>query len=210
MNDLLIDDPHILAVPIHDNGESLLEVSDALRAAQCSSHTPLVRMTVLDRLLIANASLARSGCSLQVIEGYRSPARQRQIFETAIAALRAEKPLASVDELRALATTFASPPRTDAPHATGGAVDVVVVDGLGETLDMGSQFDMPWYESEGRAATRATVNGVASAHRAMLTDAMSDAGFVNYPYEWWHWSYGDQYWAWHQGQPTAKYAGVVS
>ena len=24
---------------------------------------------------------------------------------------------------------------------------------------------------------------------------MEKAGFINYPAEWWHWSYGDCYWA---------------
>ena len=24
--------------------------------------------------------------------------------------------------------------------------------------------------------------------------AMHGAGFVNYPHEWWHWSYGDRFW----------------
>ncbi|MDT7587682.1 MAG: zinc D-Ala-D-Ala dipeptidase, partial [Pseudonocardiales bacterium] len=25
--------------------------------------------------------------------------------------------------------------------------------------------------------------------------ALHSVGFVNYPTEWWHWSYGDRYWA---------------
>ncbi|WP_326954540.1 M15 family metallopeptidase [Amycolatopsis sp. NBC_01286] len=29
----------------------------------------------------------------------------------------------------------------------------------------------------------------------LLIGAMSAGGFVNYPSEWWHWSYGDRYWA---------------
>jgi D-alanyl-D-alanine dipeptidase len=26
------------------------------------------------------------------------------------------------------------------------------------------------------------------------------AGFVNYPSEWWHWSYGDKYWGFAKGK----------
>jgi hypothetical protein len=28
---------------------------------------------------------------------------------------------------------------------------------------------------------------------------------INYPTEWWHYSYGDRYWAYHQNQPHAIY-----
>jgi len=28
---------------------------------------------------------------------------------------------------------------------------------------------------------------------------------VNYPTEWWHWSYGDRYWAFVTGAPHALY-----
>ena len=38
---------------------------------------------------------------------------------------------------------------------------------------------------------------------------MTGAGFVNYPTEWWHWSYGDRYWALQSGQRVARYATVV-
>jgi D-alanyl-D-alanine dipeptidase len=34
---------------------------------------------------------------------------------------------------------------------------------------------------------------VTSQKAAMLTGAMTAAGFVNYPAEWRHWPYGEQY-----------------
>jgi D-alanyl-D-alanine dipeptidase len=34
---------------------------------------------------------------------------------------------------------------------------------------------------------------------------MSTAGFLNYPTEWWHFSYGDRYWALDTGEQTAIY-----
>jgi D-alanyl-D-alanine dipeptidase len=33
------------------------------------------------------------------------------------------------------------------------------------------------------------------ANRTILAAATRAADFVNYPLEWWHWSYGDRYWA---------------
>jgi len=34
---------------------------------------------------------------------------------------------------------------------------------------------------------------------------MEAAGFVNYPTEWWHWSFGDRYWAFCAGEHEAIY-----
>jgi D-alanyl-D-alanine dipeptidase len=35
-------------------------------------------------------------------------------------------------------------------------------------------------------------------------DALTGAGLVNYPTEWWHWSFGDRYWAYASGS-AARY-----
>jgi len=37
---------------------------------------------------------------------------------------------------------------------------------------------------------------------------MTVAGFVNYPTEWWHWSYGDRYWAYATHRSAAIYGPV--
>ena len=37
----------------------------------------------------------------------------------------------------------------------------------------------------------------------MLGEALTSAGMVNYPTEWWHWSYGDRYWAFGTGAAHA-------
>jgi D-alanyl-D-alanine dipeptidase len=38
---------------------------------------------------------------------------------------------------------------------------------------------------------------------------LSAQGLVNYPTEWWHWSYGDRYWALVTGAPHAPYGPIV-
>ncbi|MGW7018679.1 M15 family metallopeptidase [Streptomyces decoyicus] len=51
-------------------------------------------------------------------------------------------------------------------------------------------------ESEGACYTEA--DGLperAQRNRAVMGEALSAVDMVNYPTEWWHWSYGDRYWA---------------
>ncbi len=42
-----------------------------------------------------------------------------------------------------------------------------------------------------------------------MSDALNVVGFVNYPTEYWHWSYGDRYWAYVKQQPFAIYGSYV-
>ena len=39
------------------------------------------------------------------------------------------------------------------------------------------------------------ISRAAKHNRKILIRVMRRAGFVNYPREWWHWSYGDKCWA---------------
>jgi D-alanyl-D-alanine dipeptidase len=44
--------------------------------------------------------------------------------------------------------------------------------------------------------------------RSILGSALNDAGLVNYPTEWWHWSYGDRYWALATGADSGCYGSI--
>jgi hypothetical protein len=48
----------------------------------------------------------------------------------------------------------------------------------------------------------------ARAHRELLREVLQAEGLVNYPTEWWHWSYGDRYWAWVTGAAHATYGPI--
>jgi len=52
--------------------------------------------------------------------------------------------------------------------------------------------------------------GFARANRQLLCQVLSSVGLVNYPTEWWHWSYGDRYWALSTGAPPACYGSVAA
>ncbi|NES22265.1 MAG: D-alanyl-D-alanine dipeptidase [Symploca sp. SIO3E6] len=86
-------------------------------------------------------------------------------------------------------------PMTPPPHSTGAAVDVTLVDATGTPVDMGSPID--------EISPRSYPNHYASqpdkpyhAHRQLLRDVMCSAGFLRHLEEWWHFSLGDQMWAW--------------
>ncbi|MFH8487133.1 mycothiol transferase [Streptomyces longisporoflavus] len=54
----------------------------------------------------------------------------------------------------------------------------------------------------------ANITVEARRNRTILGAALEEAGLVNYPTEWWHWSYGDRYWALATGASHALYAAA--
>ena len=79
---------------------------------------------------------------------------------------------------------------------SGAAVDLTLIDRSGAQLDMGTPIDASPEESDNACYFAANnITPQARKNRDLLASALSAAGLVNYPTEWWHWSYGDRYWA---------------
>lgn len=101
-------------------------------------------------------------------------------------------------------------PLNPAPHNTGAAVDLTLVDDEGRELAMGTTFD----EFNDKAHTlyfaEKTDKKSAEFHknRMILKEVLEEVGFVNYKNEWWHFSYGDQAWARTHGHEHAIYASM--
>lgn len=79
-------------------------------------------------------------------------------------------------------------------------------------LDMGTNFDhfgseaaTNYYEKKSNLTDP---EKEIRNNRRLLYKIMRDAGFANYPEEWWHWSYGDQMWAANLGKQQALYGGI--
>jgi D-alanyl-D-alanine dipeptidase len=96
-----------------------------------------------------------------------------------------------------------------APHSTGGAVDLTLSTEDGVELDMGTPVDATPEVSANACFTAARgISELARENRCILALALDLAGLVNYPTEWWHWSYGDRYWALLTGADHAVYGPV--
>ncbi|WP_405875756.1 M15 family metallopeptidase (plasmid) [Streptomyces xanthophaeus] len=207
-----MSDRRVAAIPVQERGEVLLDarvhglmVDDRKQdAAGAWAH---VRQGVLTRLQRVQ-SLLPGGVQLLFIEGYRPPSLQRRYFEEYSAELACAHPDWQAAELREAASRFVSPPEI-APHSAGAAVDVTLIDHHGRELDMGTRVNAFPEESDGACYTDApNLSARARTNRATLGDAMSTAGLINYGTEWWHWSFGDRYWALQTQRPAALYGPV--
>ncbi|MEU4843958.1 nitrilase-related carbon-nitrogen hydrolase [Streptomyces gilvosporeus] len=207
----LMADPEVAAVPVRECGEALVDVREAAPAllvadARGDERGAYARLRegVVRRLLAAQEALP-DGLRLEFVEGYRPPALQRRYFEEYGEELRTARPDWDAARVHRAASRYVSPPEI-APHSTGGAVDLTLVTADGEYVDMGTPINASPEESDGACYTGAPgLTPAARANRRVLSAVLSAAGLVNYPTEWWHWSYGDRYWALMTGAEAAVY-----
>ncbi|WP_411103144.1 M15 family metallopeptidase [Streptomyces sp. cmx-4-9] len=207
-----MSDPRVAAVPVRDNGQPLTDVRaagvlvDGRRSDPAGAFAQL-RTGVVERLLHAQ-SLLPEGLRLLLVEGYRPPDLQQRYFEQYAAQLRTARPEWTAEQIRTAAARYVSPPEV-APHSAGAAVDLTLVDPDGVELDMGTRLNATPEESAGACYTHADgISRSARLHRDVLTVALTSAGLVNYPTEWWHFSHGDRYWALMTGRPAAVYGAT--
>ncbi|MGW5239425.1 M15 family metallopeptidase [Monashia sp. NPDC004114] len=168
----------------------------------------LVRRTVAERLGEADALLPE-GVHLLVVEGVRPLGTQRAIHSAYRARLAADHPGLEELDLDRLVSRFVASPNS-APHVSGAAVDLTLVADNGEPLDLGTPIDATPEASGGACYFDAPQIGAEARRlRTVLASALGRAGLVNYPTEWWHWSFGDRYWAHMTGKPFAIHGPVA-
>jgi D-alanyl-D-alanine dipeptidase len=167
----------------------------------------LLRETVAKKLATAAEALP-SGYTLSVTEGWRPPHIQRRMYKAAWQRWKKAHPDWSDAAITRLANRFTAPPNTKVPppHTTGGAVDLWLGDEEGNILD----HIRPYETGDRRAYPTITIRLGAEAlkHRRILAQALLPTGITNYPSEFWHWSYGDQGWAYRGGHTHAVYGPI--
>ncbi len=89
-------------------------------------------------------------------------------------------------------------------HMTGGAVDVVLVDKQGEKIPMEIDYQIIPKEEQKFTFCPGLPEEIKK-NRQILYDALINAGFHNYFREYWHYSYGDPYWAVRRKNKAAIY-----
>jgi zinc D-Ala-D-Ala dipeptidase len=200
---ILLSDPRVGAVPVATHAPAYAEPLVALDASFGPARA-LVRAGLAVRLETAR-DLLPQGTGLRVVEGHRCVADQQAIIARYAAEVCAARPGVGPAELHELTSRFVSPVAV-APHVAGAAVDLTLVDAGGEELDLGTAIDATPEQSGGRCFTAATdISADARTHRTLMARVLGAAGLVNYPTEWWHWSYGDRYWALMTGADAALY-----
>lgn len=166
----------------------------------------IIRARVCEMLVKANEFLLSRNHHIKIVEGWRPPFIQRRMYQWSYNRSKKEHPEYTHLQLTRLTNRFTAPmgTRVPPPHTTGGAVDVALYKG-DVSADMMSPFELTDYR--GFVAT-AKLSSETRANRDLLAEAFAQTEITNYPSEYWHWSFGDQGWAYRGGHANAIYGPV--
>lgn len=215
-----IDERVTSTMPIEDSGEALVDLGNYFSEAgiriELASVSPApynnpmyLRLGAAQRLVRAATQLQQyhEHYSFKVTDSFRPLELQKKYFEE-IKQQIAQKEQLEGEALWKRVTQFIADPDLCPPHSTGGAIDLTIVNTTTNTeIDMGTPVDT----IDDRANTWTEhITREQKINRTLLFDVMTEAGFVNLASEWWHYSYGDGYWAAFYEQEAALYGSVES
>ncbi|HSW78317.1 MAG TPA: M15 family metallopeptidase [Candidatus Chromulinivoraceae bacterium] len=165
-----------------------------------------VRPEVARRLEVA-AALLDDKYKLVIRAGHRPIEVQKRILIECADDYKKNNPDISDEEALEHARDFVSDPATTLPpHVCGAAVDVELLDtSTGELVDFGSKMND---DTDASSIYYSDLTQAQKDNRQILLQAMLDAGFASCKPEWWHFSYGDQVWAWFYGESESLYSPV--
>jgi zinc D-Ala-D-Ala dipeptidase len=115
--------------------------------------------------------LAKEGLGLKIYDGYRPLSVQQKMWDL----IRDER-------------YVSNPAKNHGRHTRGTAVDVTLVDKLGNELAMPTPFD-DFTEAAHRDSK--TMSHRQRANMEKLQDVMTRHGFDPFPFEWWHFDLRD-------------------
>ncbi len=201
----IIGEAQLNKIKVEECGEDLVRIVDYV-----GDYRTIIQMTEMRRrfpeeTLYARRSVAEQLKSvadeicplkLKFFDAFRPIELQQKWFSDVYDKVRKINPSWSEEQVRAEAFIYVFPPsldyQTPPPHSTGAALDLTLTDKKGNELDMGTkyaEFDNPLIYTN-----HSGVSENQRANRTLLIDSMVRNGFVNYPGEWWHFSFGDREW----------------
>ena len=221
-------------IPIKDNGDKLIAIPSYLNfldphpyfhlGAPYKDKTSIwkLREEVVNRLVKVNDYLiSKSSFNLLIYDSWRPLEVQEFMFKRAFL-LECEKSdidisfenIKSYPSILKKVEKFWAYPSYDTkcppPHSTGGALDVCLSDKEGNLVEMGSMVDQmdetsnPYFYANIKNEEAIIWN----SRRNLLREIMTKFGFAQHPNEWWHFSYGDQLWAWKNKKENAIYGKI--
>lgn len=137
----------------------------------------LVRQDVAD-MLENMAGKLPEGFGVIVWDGWRPLSVQEKLFEDA-------------NENTNYVSFPSDDPAVAPPHSTGGAVDISF-SYKNTPLSLGTPFDC--FATSAHTHSLEKEDAVEKFLRRALFWLMISQGFVNYPYEWWHFEFGTRRW----------------
>jgi zinc D-Ala-D-Ala dipeptidase len=179
------------------------------KAFKTASKRLHLRRSVAAKLVIINQHLRTYNAELLLLDGFRPIELQFEVWDDFVAQARRVLKNPTDEECAHYAGFYCSDPRSFnesdfkswPTHSTGGAIDLSLRSlETKQELFFGSIFDdvsdvshTDFFEKNSVESDGASIIE-ARRNRRLLYWVMTNEGFANYPYEWWHFDWGTQMW----------------
>ena len=138
---------------------------------------------------------------IKIYSAYRSRIKLYEIWKVELEKMERENPnLGRAELLLRLNHKVTSPNVNMGGHDTGAAVDLALCDAKGNELDFGTKY-------HDRNADIVTFTKEQKDNQKYIKKVMKSQDFVQQPGQWWHYSYGDRYWAAYKGKRQGAFYG---
>lgn len=151
-----------------------------------------IRKSVGQKIIDVSYDFLTKGFYLEIFEMYRDINKQRREFEEIKNIMIQRYPDATDEQIYNYTVEFIADPDVFPPHTTGGAIDVRLLDNEKKIVDMGNEINDP---SERSHFYTDNLTDIQMKNRYLLREVFLKHGFAPLATEWWHFSYGDNYWA---------------
>lgn len=200
-------------VEIHDNGEKMLYLPKHLPKTMFlnpdkeASKLQLfyLREGIIERLKRAQKKLP-NGYHLWLANTTRTEKIVLKLYNKYIKEVKKNEPRLSNEEADLKIRNILAMPDDKIPpgHMTGGALDVILADDNGKKIPMKVSYEKISREVQSFTFYDKLPKEIKK-NRKILYDIMIKVGFQNYFREFWHYSYGDAYWAVRRKNKIAVY-----
>lgn len=168
----------------------------------------LVRFELVEKIERISKKLGKQGKILIIRSVWRSFEYQLLLRQNRFAILQEEYPDKSTSQINEMITLFIAP-HTLSMHATGGAVDALIFDiKKDEVLDFGTNNGLTINLNEKCYPYHPDISSIAKKNRTLLIHLFEKEGFVVDAKEYWHFDYGNAYWAIEQRKKHAIYDAI--
>jgi zinc D-Ala-D-Ala dipeptidase len=212
----------LVPIPLHQFAAEQPHPYVKLGAPYAERSPYYLRQGVLERLLQAQhfLQIEYPDWHIQIFDAYRPIAVQQFMVNYTLAQtvqarglhlseLSEEQRQEILEEVYEFWAVPNVDPAMPPPHSTGAAVDVTLVDGNGKAIAMGSPIDEMSPRSHPNYFSNSPSDYSFHQNRQILKRAMIQAEFQQHPREWWHYSYGDQLWAWLTNQSRLEAIAIA-
>lgn len=200
----------LLYLPRHLSGEIFIKSFDPGKIIEVDSEGEykkklFLREKVVEKLNNAQSSLP-DGLHLLVMDPLRTQEMVWKLYKKYFERGKKEHPEMSDKDADLWLRNLLAMPDDPVPpgHMTGGAVDVVLASDGGEKIPLETEYSIISKEEQKFTFCPNLPEDVVK-NRKILYDALIKVGFHNYFREYWHYSYGDPYWAVRRKNKVAFY-----